>query len=310
MPSTSPETLFSSLRDVVLLERAERCIEGRDPDAQKRVRELYDAAGIRASIASELLQAYQHGAAFSLLREAVTLYRLALSTAQGAEGVGNLLDDSANVAEIDAWFDDPDPLLFDRLGHDEALAKRAEIDHLLDALRRRIEPRTLAEIKRARRFRLALLALPAAFALALALWFALSPTNLARGRAASASSHHPKSTAPPNGLTDGKTGGAYGVHTQEEESAWVMVDLGRLTAIGAIKVFNRNDGYFDEGLPFALELSDNGEDFAVVDERTTSFSRLRPWIFDARGQQARYVRVRKLGRGYVALSEIEVYGAR
>lgn len=89
-----------------------------------------------------------------------------------------------------------------------------------------------------------------------------------------------------------------------------MVDLQSTQKIGRIKVFNRGDGHYDDGLPFALELSDNGKEFTEVDQRKTSFSRWKPWTYDAQGKQARFVRIRKVGRGYVALSELEVYGAR
>lgn len=324
MPATSPEPLLSSLRDAFLLAGIERRIAGRSLDAQQRIRALYDAASLRASIASELLQAHQHGAAFSLLREAAKLYTAALAVEKGLsdgsafgespglDQIDDLLGPAAasDFSEITSWLEHPDPLYFDQLEHDEALAKRAKVDRMLDTLRQRIEPRTLREVRRLRLYRLAMLAVVAAFAVSAGAWVALSPKNIALGKPSFASSRHPQSIAPPNGLTDGETSGAYGVHTQDEENAWVMVDLLFTQQIGKIKVFNRGDGYFDEGLPFALELSENGSDFVVVDERTKPFSRLRPWLHDARGQKARYVRIRKLGRGYVALSEIEIYRPR
>lgn len=328
MRSIPAATALAILRDSLLLEGASRRIQSRSPEKQRQIRELYDAASSRAAIASELLDARQHGAAFSLLREAIALYASAMASAhlpsQGevlsGEAASFLLDEllAAGVLSnappelpmVRSWLEDADPLAFDRLSHEEALARRAHIDKLVEYLRDRIEPRTLGEILLVRRIRIGALALVMIAALSMLGWKALAPANIALGKPVVASSRHPQSTAPPHGLTDGSTAGGYGVHTKDENDAWVMVDLQSVQKVGVIKVFNRGDGYFDEGLPLALELSVNGTDFVEVDQRKLSFSRFRPWTFDADGKEARFVRIRKMGRGYVALSELEVYGAR
>lgn len=325
MRSTLAATALATLRDSLLLEGASRRIEGRSPEQQRRIRELFDGASVRAAIASELVDARQHGAAFALLKEATALYVHAIAVAHHPErnlppvdstadslsqGLATLPHPPPELAKVRPWLEDGDPLAFDRLPHDEALERRAQLDRFIEDLRHRIEPRTERELSLVRKLRLGALGFIIASALSFLGWKALAPTNIARGKPVMASSRHPQSTAPPDGLTDGSTGGAYGVHTRDEDGAWVMVDLQSSYRVGRIKVFNRGDGYFDEGLPFALELSENGVDFTEVERRTTSFSRLRPWAFDANGQQARYVRVRKIGRGYVALGELEVYGAR
>lgn len=328
MRSTPAATALALLRDSLLLERASRRIQTRSPNQQRRIRELYDAARARAAIASELVDARQHGAAFSLLRESIALYASAIVIAHDPSGGDSLLGQSPSdwldellasdafpdaPRELEAvrpWLSDPDPLAFDRLAHDEALARRAQIDVLIEYLHSRIEPRTSAEIALVRNIRIGVLAFVIVVALSLVGWKAFAPANLAAGKPVIASSRHPQSTAPPQGLTDGSTAAGYGVHTKDENDAWVMVDLQSPHKIGTIKVFNRTDGYFDEGLPFSLELSLNGTEFVEVDQRKVSFSRLRPWTFDAEGREARFVRIRKIGRGYVALSELEVYGAR
>lgn len=330
MRSISTAALLANLRDSLLLERASRKLAESTPERQRRIRELYDAATVRASIAAELVDARQHGAAFTLLKEASALYLAAIAVSNDAassevlepmtafEGLDDLLArgllpaprPEAELHRVQSWFADSDPLAFDRLSHDEALMRRSELDEVVDYLRQLIEPRTLRELKLARGLRLGALGIVIVAVLSFAGWKAFSPKNLALGKPVTESSRHPQSTASPDGLTDGDTGGSYGVHTRIEDEAWVMVDLQSTQKIGRIKVFNRGDGHYDDGLPFALELSDNGKEFTEVDQRKTSFSRWKPWTYDAQGKQARFVRIRKVGRGYVALSELEVYGAR
>lgn len=318
---------LATFRDTFLLEGASRKIATRSRDRQLRIRELYDAAQMRLTIAVELVDPRRHGAAWALLKEAAILYVQALSISSDAsacehfelatfgeqldslEARGSLPHAPPELAALSSLVLEADWLAFDRLSHDEALALRAQVDRAIAYLRDQVEPRTEHELKVVRGVRLGALGAIVLVALSLVGWRALSPKNIARGKPVVASSQHPQSLASPDGLTDGSTSGAYGVHTQAEDDAWVMVDLQSIQKVGEIKVFNRGDGYFDEGLPLSLELSEDGATFAEIDRRTTSFSRWKPWTFDAAGKRARYVRVKKVGRGYVALSELEVYGA-
>src|SRR5262249_14143168 len=124
------------------------------------------------------------------------------------------------------------------------------------------------------------------------------------------SSTHPSSNAPEGGLTDGSTSGAYGVHTAVEDNPWVRVDLGDVYRLKKIKVYNRGDGWYDDGLPLTLELSENGVDFAVIDRRTASFSQWSPWVVAGEGKRARYIQVHGSRGKFVALSELEAFGKK
>ena len=325
MSSPAASSFLENIRDAFLLERASRRVGLRTPEQQRRIRELYDAATMRVQLAREIVDCRQHGAAFALLKEAIVLYLGAIAIEHG----GTPLERGAHVnSEVDAlvangalpapppeleairfWLDEPDPIAFDRLSHDEALSWRGKIDVVVDYLRDLIDPRTERDLKLARAVRLAAVGLVIVALLSALGWKALAPKNVALGKPVTVSSHHPQTKAPPNGLTDGRTSGPYGVHTRSEDDAWVMVDLERIHRIERIKIYNRTDGWFDEGLPFALELSENGTDFVEVDRRTKPFSRWRPWVYESGGKTARYVRVRKVGHGYVALGELEVYGS-
>jgi hypothetical protein len=148
---------------------------------------------------------------------------------------------------------------------------------------------------------------------ALLVWFVMrvfTPTNIALHKRVLVSSTHSNSTAPEGGLTDGDTGGAYGVHTALEENPWVRVDLGDVYQLRKVKVYNRGDGWFDDSLPLTLELSENGVDFAVVDKRTTSFSQWSPWVVAPDGKRARYIQVHGARGKFVVLSELEAYGKK
>ena len=99
----------------------------------------------------------------------------------------------------------------------------------------------------------------------------------------------------------------YGVHTNIEENPWVRIVLGAVVPVHEVRVFNRGDGYESEILPLLLQLSDDGEAFTDVGERTELFTRDRPWITKLEGKAGRYVRIYMPKEGYIALSEIEVY---
>ena len=117
-----------------------------------------------------------------------------------------------------------------------------------------------------------------------------------------------QSSAPPDngGVVNGEIEATYGVHTALG-SGWVMVDLGEPHKLGQVKIYNRADAFFDDGLPLSLELSDDGLKFVLAERRTTGFTCITPWIFDVPRSTApaRFVRVRS--DNFVALTEIEIY---
>ena len=132
--------------------------------------------------------------------------------------------------------------------------------------------------------------------------------NVALNRPVTVSSVHPLSTAVDGGLVDGLIVGApYGVHTNVEEMPWVTVDLQSVRTLKTVKIYNRGDGWLDESLPLVLELSLDNQIFTKVDTRTTPFRQTMPWVASIGRQKGRYIRVRGKPKGWVALSELEVY---
>ena len=226
----------------------------------------------------------------------------ALRTLAGAGRIPPLPD---AVEQAGLLLSAPELLAFDGDATDDVLIKRDAAAAAVKWLRRLAEPPVL------RRTRLRWPAVAGLAALVLAGVIAArvmtsQPANLALYRPVTASSRHPHSTAPADnsGLVNGQVEPTYGIHTAPK-NAWVMVELDGVHAIDTVKVYNRGDGWFDEGLPMTLELSEDGRTFAAVDTRTTHFSSTAPWVFQAGGRRARAVRIRSAT--YISLAELEVY---
>jgi hypothetical protein len=316
----------STFLDVILLEKAERTAASYPPSNQDRLRELFRAGVRRGLAATDLLESRPAVAAI-LYREAAITYIAAILAAHGEtvdfapgdikraleklDALGSELSDPpGGFGRARALLTSDDPLAMDCLYTRDAVLGAQAIDETVSWLHDTIEPRTVVEIRRSRVLRLVLLALAS---IGLLVWFGvaiLSPANIALHKRTSASSNHPKSSASEGGLTDGSKGDPYGVHTTFEDNPWVRVDLGDVYQLKKIKIFNRTDCCFDEGLPLTLEVSENEVAFAELDRRTTSFSQWSPWVFSPEGKRARYIQVRGPKGKFVALGELEVYGKK
>jgi hypothetical protein len=166
-----------------------------------------------------------------------------------------------------------------------------------------VEARSPGEIKTTRVVRVTVVSiLGASFAILIAL-----PGNVASGKPATASSTAFNTTAA--GAVDGDNNtAAYGFHSQEDPSPWLRIDLERSCRIKEIKIFGRGDGPFDQSIPLALEVSDDGNSFRPIARRTEAFSQVDPWVVDAQGVVARFVRLRGERPSVLVVSEVEVYG--
>jgi hypothetical protein len=147
-----------------------------------------------------------------------------------------------------------------------------------------------------------------AVALLVAAGFSLyEPENLARDKPAEASSS--AFDTKPRGAVDGFRYGQLGFHSREEKQPWLRIDLGGMRSLRGVTAFGRADCCFNQSLPLVLELSRDGEHFEPVARRVTPFSQFEPW--EAKlypPPEARYVRLRSEKRGFLVLSEVEVYG--
>ncbi len=131
------------------------------------------------------------------------------------------------------------------------------------------------------------------------------PKNIALGKLVNDSSQY---AGDGHELVDGELGAVPGVRTNTEESPSAVIDLGREYRIDRVSVYNRLDGWFDDCLPLLVELSVDGARYNELARRDQHFGTDPPWTVDGRRELARYVRLRVARRGYLALSEVEVFG--
>jgi hypothetical protein len=308
--------------DRYLLVDAERVAAERTPLQQTEITRYFDAATRRYVAGEALSEPSDAIGAIILYKESITLFLGALAKAKGQdaspprgiepslEALGDLAGDPPlerrkSLALLRSTFGD-DPLELDALPSEELQDVRAAAQEIAAWLRTRVDPRPVIALRRARWLRIVVAAFATlALLVVLASW-AFAPKNIARGKITIASSHHP-GTPPASGATNGQVEAAYGVHTEAEAEPWVMVDLGRPYSLGEARVYNRGDGWQDEGLPIAFDISIDGSVWKEVDRRTTPYSQAQPWVIKIHAPPVRYVRVRRPVRGVIAISEIEVY---
>jgi hypothetical protein len=313
-------TLIDPIAEFFTLRRAERTVRAFVPAQSARVRRHVQAAERRLRAGRRVTDAT---AAAVLLRESVLQYLIAIEAARAAaapEGAAAPFpalppdparpranpSDEVRVREAIA---SRDPLYFDGLPTEDVERARWALDRAASMLRRNVESRTLVAVQGTRWGRVAavtVLVLWGAVALAKA---KLLPKNIAYGKPV-----HPSSLAenPPSGreLVDGDTGVSYAFKTREEDSANVVIDLEGIYWVDTIRVHNRVDGWFDDGLPLVVELSRDGNKWDELARRDRHFDANPPWVIEAGGRGARFVRLRVARHSYLALSEVEVYGKR
>lgn len=299
-------TLLARARELVLLRRAEATVRGYSAEVAARVRALHAAGERRLHGARRLDGPLTRVAECVLLRDALRFYLRARAVASASEDPILPADRGTLDASVVTALDAPDEHL-DGLASDALAALRGALAAAVAQHRRSVEVRSVTHLRAARAGRIAGLAVAIVWLLVSLGVRLFTPPNLARGKPVSASSRYPGT---PDGaaLVDGDTGGAYAIHTNREPNAWVMVDLQASHRIRTVKVYNRGDGWFDEGLPLELEFSDDGVAWREVALRNEHFDQHPPWRVDAGERSARYVRLRVAGRGIVSLSELEVFG--
>lgn len=314
----------SVVLEFFLLSRAERQARAYTAYQHGRIRARYEAADRRLQSGRRLVLALP---AAVLLRDAVVHYLAAAEIARrGGAGEDELSPqnlastlpslprdplrpaaDPSDEARVRAALASSDPLHLDRLSLEETERTRWALDRAASMLRRRVEARSLTNIRGTRWGRLAALTLLLGYVAADRVQAHFLPINVALHKPVSQSS---VAAVPADGqdIVDGDTGSSFGVHTQLEDSPHVVIDLLGTYFVDRIKVHNRVDGWFDDCLPLVVELSVDGRAYREVARRDTHFGGNSPWVITLHGGAARYVRLRVARRSYLALSEVEVFG--
>jgi cytochrome c553 len=115
------------------------------------------------------------------------------------------------------------------------------------------------------------------------------------------------------GGCDGVKNGKWGFHTENEESPWWQVDLGRAMPLSRLVIYNRCDsGTAARASRIMVLLSADGEQFEQAYQhggQTFLGDGGPPLSVTLADQKARYVRLQLPGKSYFHLDEVEVYAA-
>ena len=306
-----------------LLRDAEHAAAARGAGQQADIARYFGAAENRMLAADALASASQSVSAVVLYREAIGFFLSAIAKAAGEEGTGpnrrtpsfEALDSAIALAppatieasaRVRAAFAAEDPLSLDSLGREDLSELGAAARETAAWLREQVDPRSVNALRRARLVRIVVALGIAVAGIYLAGRWALAPRNIARGKPTTTSSRL-AGTPPASGATNGEIEPGYGIHTDVDAEPWVMVDLGKVRRVREVRVFNRGDGWQNEGVPIILEVSSDSRVWTPVEERTTPYLQAQPWIIKVQVPAVRYLRLRRPMRGVIAISEIEAY---
>ncbi len=133
--------------------------------------------------------------------------------------------------------------------------------------------------------------------------------NVALGRPARTSSRSQWSTASEAGGNDGVKNGGFGFHTETEANPWWEVDLGQVTRLAEIRVYNRA-GYEDRARTMRILLNDGVNWRVAHDQGGQPFgANGQPLRVPLNGAAARWVRLQLQETTYLHLDEVEIYSA-
>jgi hypothetical protein len=319
------QSVGEGVREFFLLEKAEQKLAAVEASRREVVRNYYEAGNRRLNVAQDLRGPAQTPAALTLYRQGSHFLALAYLASRDRASL-----DPASISLEDTFRDlerameadglivpqaykqsrsmlvSSDPLELDRLSSEEAARRVEELEVTSRWLSGLIDARSPAQLKWMRVFRIGTVAVST---LAVLVWVVVrltAPKNLALDKPATASSYMFGTVAA--GAVDGWKNGTYGYHSLIEDSPMLTIDLGRPYAISRIKVFGRGDGYYDQSIPLALEVSDDGATFQQIALRGEPFSEYDPWVIQPAGVVTRHIRLKTMRHSYLVLGEVEVNG--
>jgi len=314
------------LREFFLLEKLSRDIAARAIPQRQSIRAYYDS-GLRRLKAAQVLRGSELApASLSLYRQATFLLSIAFLISKDESIDPDALTLEATFSRLDAalaeeqrpappglefcrpYLVSNDPLALDKMGPDQLDDVTAKLEVATKSLAELVDPRSPRHLKIVSVLRIGATALLIC-ALIIAVVLKLTePKNIAFHRPATSSSTF--LTTSPSQAVDGVKDGRFGFHSAEEDSPWWTVDLGKPFVLTRIKVYGRGDCCFEQSVPMALELSDDGTSFREVAKRTSLLSEADPWVVHPASNVGRFVRLRVLRKSYLVLSEVEVNGRK
>lgn len=141
--------------------------------------------------------------------------------------------------------------------------------------------------------------------------------EIARGKQARQSTLSSFSTAEgANGVINGNKTGKYGIHTRLESNPWWQIDLGAPHQLTGIIVYNRLDGCPERADTLRILISDDAEQWQLIYDHAgkptfggiTLYNGAMPLALRLQGAQARYLRLALVGKTYLHLDAVELFG--
>jgi len=139
--------------------------------------------------------------------------------------------------------------------------------------------------------------------------------NLALNCSALQSSYHSADLRNSSLGCNGVKNGRFSFHTALEVNPWWSVDLGRLSNINAIIIYNRTNAA-KERVRFLRVLVSNNNDWSVIYSHNgkppfggvNTENSIPPLVLEFKNVRARYVKIDLEGKSYLHLDEVEIYG--
>ena len=110
-----------------------------------------------------------------------------------------------------------------------------------------------------------------------------------------------------DGNYDGRYSSQSVTHTNNDKQAWWEVDLGHQSYISLISLYNRIDCCKERLTKFEVRLFGNAHSFSRKVSQGPNVQNRYDFKFPEK-TIARYVRVQLLGKNYLSLAEVEVFG--
>ncbi len=294
-----------------------------DPEYARRVEERLQLADERLDLLGDVSEPEVALVMSTVLRDTTLLLLEAAAPGRGAEPPAEELRRVCEEIAVPAATCSAalrllaigEPLALQTVPGAELVESARALEDVARALRAHLDGRTPARVVRSRWLRIALVGALIACGLFAAGSRMFARKNLARGKPVRMSSIADQS-APPSMLVDGVRSADTPpgspkpdvVYTRWDSTPWALIDLGRQYDIREVRLYNRDDGGFDDGLPYAVDFSWDGKTFWEVGRCEKHFG---SWWIDppcrvpCDRRTTRYVRVR--ATHYLALSEIEVF---
>jgi hypothetical protein len=116
------------------------------------------------------------------------------------------------------------------------------------------------------------------------------------------------------GAVNGQIDGRRKFHTALQDNPWWQIDLGGFATIREIHIYNTTDAMAYRFKDFSLEVSIDAETWIEIarkeDGAVVGGIKGGKFVWNGPGTAwARYVRITLLGRDYLHLDQVEIYGA-